>query len=142
MVVGQAGHEGGSCYDAIVTSLTLEDENKGQNAVTNVVRMVRPAETARSRNRSEALAVIIPRIRELLAKGSSGEIAGLPAMIAHKGDITITSVRLPGGKHFTIYEGQVRTMSGHLDPDPLGKYLDGTVHISSWKRGGWEAKLF
>lgn len=110
--------------------------------MSNVIRLISPAKKARSRNREEALSAIIPRVRSLLNKGSNSEVAGLPAITSHIANISIVAVRLPGGTYFTIMENKVRRMAGHLDPDPLGRYLAGTVHISFWKRGDWESELF
>lgn len=114
-----------------------------QATPSNIVPFRRPAERARSRNREEALSVIVPRVRALLAKGSRREIAGFPGTIVQIGEIEILAVHFHGGEtQFIVTDGQTRTMSAHLDPIRPGKHLGGTVHISFWKRGPWESKLF
>lgn len=113
--------------------------------MTNVIEFPNPKALARSRNRKEALGVIIPRLKALMAKGVT-EFGGLGLMF-HSG--------FAGGAetYFRVHDGTKILMTGHLNVG--GKYciIGGQtvivaneylpdVAIMSWKRGDWEVRLF
>jgi|GEM_PF-5338669 len=113
--------------------------------MTNVIAFPNPKAVARSRDRKEALGVIIPRLKALMAQGCT-EFGGL-GLRFHSG--------FDGGEavYFRVHVGPKILMTGHLNV--AGKYciIDGQtvivaneyiadVAIMSWKRGEWEARLF
>ena len=85
-----------------------------QAAQSNVVPFRRPAERARSRNRGEALSVIVPRVRTLIAKGSRIEIAGCPGTIVKMGEIEILAVHFHSGE--TQFIDHRRSDADHVRP--------------------------
>lgn len=113
--------------------------------MTNVIEFPNPKALARSRDRKAALGAIIPRIKALMAQGRT-EFGGLGLRFVSGFD---------GGAaiYFRVHDGRKILMTGHLNVG--GKYciIDGQtvivaneyiadVHIMSWKRGEWEARLF
>ena len=104
--------------------------------MSNVVPLQQLADQALSRNRKEALATIAARLRVLLFKdGAQVQTSGRPATSAHIAGLHIVATHTTEDIVFTIYDGRVRVMTGHLTPN-------GAADVMLWKRGNWEARLF
>jgi hypothetical protein len=112
---------------------------------TNVIAFPNRKLIARSRNRKKALSVIIPRIKEIRDHGG----------VAFNGLTFLFIADSPGqvGTYFRVEEGGKCVMTGWMETGAklcvAGNHtyhqnnpyqLD--LHIMSWRRGDWEARLF
>ena len=109
-----------------------------------LAQMVSRADKARSRNREEALAVIVPRLRELMLSGAPGRTGGVECTTNQIGSLSLVFARSPAATeiYFAIREAKQVHMTGYLDPVPPGRYLGGKVHVVTWYRGDWQSQLF
>lgn len=113
--------------------------------MSNVIAFQPPRVRARRRNRQIALGAIIPRLKDLHARGVTS-IDGL----------TIFFHRIIGGgpeTYFSVSDAGKKLMTGHLNSPGKSCFVNGQlvtvanpyiadVAIMSWKRGDWEARLF
>ena len=102
-------------------------------------------EKACSRNRNEALGVLIPHLLGALAE--TGEKVSYPPdpkihTLAQSCDLVLTSTPTVEGLYFSVFHGRHRVLTGYLNPRDPGNYLDGKVHVMTWNRGEWQADLF
>jgi len=113
-----------------------------------VLQFVRPQDKAKSRGRNEALSVIVPRLRELYQQSTclqDKENGRIFNQVTVDG-LVLTFTPNSAGMYFRIDDypqgRYALVMSGYLDPTPPGKYLNGKLHLMSWKRGDWITRLF
>lgn len=106
-------------------------------------KTVHRASKMRSDSRNEVLSVIEPRLRELMAKGTSGSLMRLTCTTNQVGRLRLELVQAPesGIIYVSVREGRKRHFTGYLDPEPPGKYLGGEVRVVTWLRGNWETRL-
>jgi hypothetical protein len=99
-----------------------------------------PKAVRTTRNRTEAMAAMEPRLRELHraatpatpgSQSGSARVGRIPMQFEVDGQ----EVRFWMRHNYTI------VFAGVLDPAKPGQYCDGRVHISNWVRGEWEADL-
>lgn len=118
---------------------------------TAVVHQFRPAaELVVSRNREEALRAMVPRLLELAERVCHVEPRpkGMrPATYVFAPGLGLRSFRnshdlanLYVDVHATATGERLFSAWLNCPPDAPGKYMDGKVHIMSWKRG-WEGAL-
>lgn len=95
-------------------------------------------------SRNEALSVIEPRLRELIASGTPCPLGKLARTINQVGTLKLEFVRAPDSSviYVMVREGGKRLFTAYLDPDPPGQHLGGKVRIVTWQRGDWKTRLF
>jgi len=101
-------------------------------------------EALKSRKREIALAVLVPRLRELQAQAQAyADQSGRPFEMSTRGGMQVMFDHNGSGTYFGVRIGPELFMSGYFTPKGAGQYCSGTVDIMSWKRRStWEHRLF
>jgi hypothetical protein len=99
-------------------------------------------QTARGRNRNQALSVLLPHIMGVLQRyGSASNDRGI-AVQQHAFDISAHKFPDAPGHCLSVYHNKQKVLSAYTGDYPNGNYLNKTVHIMGWKRGDWERDIF
>ena len=124
---------------------------------SNLKQFRSAAELVVSRNREEALKAMAPRLIELAERVVYDEATSggaKPTIFVFAPGLMLMAFRhasLPGATHVDIWRSastpsevlmgeKVFSAWLNLPPQAPGKYMDGKVHVASWKRG-WESAL-
>lgn len=119
--------------------------------MSNVVNFVTRDTKARSRNRKEALSVIIPRLLALRERAgpltipTGGPMPADVSEVRHAG-LFILYTWLPDGLNIIVHTGDPNGGPGNF-PRVFAVYLNinapaESASVASWKRGDWEEALF
>lgn len=117
--------------------------------MSNVVEFVRREAKARSRNRKEALSVIIPQLMKL--KEEAGPVTDFGGDVQSMREVKVADLCvyfswMAEGLNIVVHTGAPLGGPGQF-PRVFAVYLDinaptSSASVASWKRGDWEEKLF
>lgn len=100
-----------------------------------------------SRSRDAALALLIPRIlASFITPANCGpvvvsEISGITLVSVRHGALSFDACWTVEGFYLRVSKGETLCFTGYVWPRNGGRYLEGLVHVMTWRRGDWEALL-